>query len=309
MGSSEDKIIQLVKDLKDEGVIRQTSAIFDTKRLGYHSSLVAFKVNYEDIDNAVEVINSHPGVSHNYLREHSFNIWFTIAVPPDSKLGLTGTIEHIKSLSKAKEAIVLPTIEMFKISVKLDTTGKQSKKEKISKRVFEPIKMGAKHYALIREIQKDIEIKKEPFAESIRKLNMDYKEFFELIERLKNSGVMRRFATILNHRKAGFKANAMSVWSVPDEKSREIGKKIAEFRAVSHCYLRPKYPSWPYNLFAMVHSTSQEACDEIIDEIAKEINIQIYDRLYSTKEFKKQRIKYFDSAFEEWENKALKIVV
>ncbi len=306
LGSSEDEVIELVKKLKEDGIIRQTSAIFDTKRLGYHSSLVAFKVDEKDLKKAVEVINSHPGVSHNYERTHDFNLWFTIAVPPESKLGLQSTINYLKRASNAKDSIILPTIKMFKIAVKLDTTGKRAKKEKVTKKEYQPIKMRAKHYALIREIQKDIQIKKEPFKESIERLNLDYEEFFSLIDELKSAGVMRRFATILNHRKAGFSANAMSVWDVPESEAEAIGKKLAEFSAVSHCYLRPKYPSWPYNLFAMVHSTSKEACDSLIDEMAREVGVTTYSKLYSTKEFKKQRIKYFDPAFDEWEEMALK---
>jgi DNA-binding Lrp family transcriptional regulator len=301
LNCGEDEVINLVKRLKDEKVIRQISAIFDTKRLGYHSSLVAFKIDEKSINSAVKVINSHPGVSHNYLRNHSFNIWFTIAVPPTSRFGLNGTINLLKHLSKARESIVLPTIKMFKIAVKLDTTGRESRKEKLQKREYREIEMEKKHYALIAEVQKDIEITREPFYKSIKKLNMDYGEFFDTLNELKDSGVMRRFATILNHRRAGFRANAMSVWSVSEDRAEEIGEKIAEFRAVSHCYLRPKYPSWPYNLFAMVHSKDYETCDRIIDEIAHEVGIYSYDKLYSTKEFKKQRIRYFDSAFEEWE--------
>ena len=305
LNSTEDEVISTIQKLKDEKIIRQTSAIFDTKKLGYKSSLVAFKIPKESIPEAVEIINAHPGVSHNYERDHDFNIWFTIATPPDSKLGLQATIDFLKQKTKALDAVVLPTIKMFKIAVKLDTTGKQSKKERVVKKEFKNIELTPKHYAIIREIQKDIEITKEPFAKIVERLNISYEEFFETIEELKASGVMRRFATILNHRRAGFRANAMSVWSVPEDRAEEIGKKIAEFRAVSHCYLRPIYPSWRYNLFAMVHATSKEGCDAIIDEIAEEIGISDYSKLYSTKEFKKQRISYFDPAFKKWEKMAL----
>ncbi len=301
IGSNEAEVIDEVRRLKEEGIIRQTSAIFDTKRLGYDSSLVAFKVSPERIETAADVINAHPGVSHNYLRNHDFNIWFTLAVPPDSRLGLLGTVETLKRLSGAEDSIVLPTLKMFKISVKLDTTGKQSKKEKVARRNYKPIKMRARHYAAVRELQKDIPVVTEPFAEAIERLNMSYDEFFAIAEEFKEAGVMRRFATILNHRRAGFTANAMSVWNVPEEKAEELGRQIAEFRAVSHCYLRPSYPNWPYNLFAMVHATSQEACDEVIEEIAKETGLTEYGKLYSTREFKKRRLVYFDPAFDEWE--------
>ena len=303
LGTSEEEILTKVQKLKEEKIIRQTSAIFDTKRLGYRSSLVAFKVAEDKIDDAAEIINSHPGVSHNYLRNHDYNIWFTMAVAPDSKLGLQKTIEILKEQTGAEDAIVLPTLKMFKISVKMDTTGKRAKKEKVKKVQHKELTFTAKHVAVIKALQKDIPVVSEPFKEMISKLNLSYETFFQIANELKESGVMRRFATILNHRKAGFGANAMSVWSVPEEKGEEIGRQMAEFSAVSHCYLRPSYPNWPYNLFAMVHAKTQEACDALIEEMAKESGLTEYGKLYSTREFKKQRLVYFDDAFGEWEEK------
>jgi DNA-binding Lrp family transcriptional regulator len=301
LDSTEEEILKMVQKLKEEKIIRQTSAIFDTKRLGYKSSLVAFKVSEENIDEAAKIINAHPGVSHNYLRNHDYNIWFTMAVAPNSKLGLEKTIEILKERTGAQDAITLPTLKMFKISVKMDTTGKRAKKEKLKKLAHKEIKLTPLHIHVIKELQKDIEVISEPFKKSIEKLGLTYERFFELANELKESGVMRRFATILNHRKAGFGANAMSVWAVPEEKGEEIGREMAEFSAVSHCYLRPSYPNWPYNLFAMVHAKTQEECDTLIEEMAKESGLTEYGKLYSTVEFKKQRLVYFDDAFKEWE--------
>ena len=302
LDTTEEEVINLVHKLKDEKIIRQTSAIFDTKRLGYKSSLVAFKVPEEKIEQAAEIINAHPGVSHNYLRNHDYNIWFTMAVAPDSRLGLEKTIEILAEKTGAEEYIILPTLKMFKISVKMDTTGKRPKKERLKKLAHKEIELTQKHIDVIKELQKDIVITEEPFKKSIEKLGMDYQEFFDIAEELKESGVMRRFATILNHRKAGFGANAMSVWAVPEEKGEEIGRQLAAFSAVSHCYLRPSYPNWPYNLFAMVHAKSQDECDSLIEEMAKESGLTKYGKLYSTVEFKKQRLVYFDDAFAEWES-------
>jgi len=298
---TEEEVLTLVQKLKDEKIIRQTSAIFDTKRLGYKSSLVAFKVSEDKIDQAAKIINAHPGVSHNYLRNHDYNIWFTMAVSPESKFGLEKTIEILKERTGAEDGIVLPTLKMFKISVKMDTTGKRAKKEKLKKLAHKEITLTPQHIAVIKELQKDITVVKEPFKEATEKLGLSYDAFFTLANELKESGVMRRFATILNHRKAGFGANAMSVWAVPEEKGEEIGKEMAEFSAVSHCYLRPSYPNWPYNLFAMVHAKTQEECDTLIEEMAKESGLTEYGKLYSTVEFKKQRLVYFDDAFEAWE--------
>ena len=297
-----EEVLTLVQKLKDEKIIRQTSAIFDTKRLGYKSSLVAFKVDEDNIDRASEIINAHPGVSHNYLRNHDYNIWFTMAVAPDSKLGLEKTIEILKETTGAEDSIILPTLKMFKISVKMDTTGKREKKEKVKKLLHKELELTPKHIEVIKELQKDIAVVEEPYKEATQRLNMSYDEFFAIADELKNSGVMRRFATILNHRKAGFGANAMSVWVVPEDRGEEIGREMAEFSAVSHCYLRPSYPNWPYNLFAMVHAKTQEECDTLIAEMAKESGLEEYGKLYSTREFKKQRLVYFDDAFKEWES-------
>jgi len=298
---TEEEVLTLVQKLKDDKIIRQTSAIFDTKRLGYKSSLVAFKVTEDKIDEAANIINQHPGVSHNYLRNHDYNIWFTMAVAPDSKLGLEKTIDILKEQTGAEDGIVLPTLKMFKISVKMDTTGKRAKKEKLKKLAHKELELTPQHVAVIKELQKDISVVTEPFKEATEKLGLSYDEFFALANELKDSGVMRRFATILNHRKAGFGANAMSVWAVPEDKGEEIGKQMAEFSAVSHCYLRPSYPNWPFNLFAMIHGKTQEECDSLIEEMAKESGLTEYGKLYSTKEFKKQRLVYFDDAFKAWE--------
>jgi len=301
LGSTEDEILTMVQKLKDKKIIRQTSAIFDTKRLGYKSSLVAFKVAKDKVKEAAKIINTHPGVSHNYLRNHDYNIWFTMAVEPTSKFGLEKTIDILKSQTGAQDAIVLPTLKMFKISVKMDTTGKRAKKEKLKKLAHKEIELTDEHISVIKELQKDIKVIQEPFKEAIQKLDITYERFFELANELKDAGVMRRYATILNHRKAGFGANAMSVWAVPKEDGERIGKEMAEFSAVSHCYLRPSYPNWPYNLFAMVHAKTQEECDTLIEEMAKQSGLTEYGKLYSTVEFKKQRLVYFDDAFKAWE--------
>jgi DNA-binding Lrp family transcriptional regulator len=303
LGISEDEVIKILQKEKEDKIIRQTSAIFDTKRLGYKSSLVAFKISEDKIDEAVEIINQHPGVSHNYERNHEFNIWFTMAVSPDSKLGLDKTIEILSKLTKADDYIMLPTLKLFKINVKLNTTGKDEKKEKVKKVVHKEIELTPLHHKIIQKAQYDIEMVSEPFSDIVKELDIDYDTFFEIMAQLQDAGIMRRFASILNHRKAGFNANAMVVWDVDEVNGEEIGEKAAAFSAVSHCYLRPKYENWPYNLFTMVHGKTTEETNGIIAEMQKEIPSKSHMPLYSSREFKKVRIEYFTPAFEAWEDK------
>ena len=298
---SEDEVINILNEQKKENIIRQTSAIFDTKRLGYKSSLIAFEIEKGKIEEAVKIINAHPGVSHNYERNHQFNIWFTMAIAPDSILGLDKTIEILAKLTKAKEYIMLPTLKLFKINVKLNTTGKDAKKEKVKKVIHHDIELSPLYFDVIKKIQYDIKFVSEPFADIIDELNITYDEFFSILQKLQEAGVMRRFASILNHRKAGFNANAMVVWDIDETKGESIGEKAAVFSAVSHCYLRPKYDNWPYNLFTMVHGKTTEETNAIIEEMSKEIESLSHMPLYSSREFKKVRIEYFASSFENWE--------
>ncbi len=181
---TEDEVLTMVQKLKDEKIIRQTSAIFDTKRLGYKSSLVAFKVAKEDIEDAAKIINAHPGVSHNYLRNHDYNIWFTMAVAPDSKLGLEKTIAVLKERTGAQDAIILPTLKMFKISVKMDTTGKRAKKEKLKKLAHKELSLTARHVVVIKALQQDIDVISEPYKKATKRLGLSYDEFFGLANEL-----------------------------------------------------------------------------------------------------------------------------
>jgi DNA-binding Lrp family transcriptional regulator len=303
LGISEDEVLSILQKEKSDGIIRQTSAIFDTKRLGYKSSLVAFKVPVQKIDRAVEIINSHPGISHNYERNHSFNIWFTLGVPPNSELGLEKTVEIIAKLTEAEDYIMLPTLKLFKINVKLNTTGNDDKKEKVKKVVHSDIELTPLHHDIIRLAQYDIDIVSEPFADIIEEIGTDYDTFFNILSELQEAGVMRRFASILNHRKAGFNANAMVVWDIDEDNGESIGADAAAFSAVSHCYLRPKYDNWPFNLFTMVHGKTADETNAIIEDMAKEIPSKSYMPLYSSREFKKIRIEYFTPACSEWESK------
>ena len=110
-----------VARVKELGVLRQLSAIFDTRALGYGSALVAAKIDPDRVDEAAAVISAHPGVSHNYKRNHAYNLWYTIAVPPGDSLE-----EHVDVLHRESGALVtrkLPTLKLYKIGVKLDMTG------------------------------------------------------------------------------------------------------------------------------------------------------------------------------------------
>ncbi len=202
----------------------------------------------------------------------------------------------------AKQILILPTVKMFKIGVILDTSSKKEIKEEIKKKEFKPLELTDLHKKILFIIQKDIPIKIEPFKDFIAYLTIDYNTFFTHVNDLIEAGYIRRFATLLNHRKAGFEANGMVVWNIPENKQDQIGQIVASYKAVSHCYIRPKYPPlWNYNLYSMIHGKTKEEVNEVVLSISNKININDYLILYSSKEFKKQRIEYFSPSFYEWE--------
>tara|TARA_B100000242_G_scaffold92131_1_gene62546 strand:+ start:159 stop:1196 length:1038 start_codon:yes stop_codon:yes gene_type:complete len=304
---SEDEVIKRVENLKDIKYIRQISAIFDTRSMKYKSSLIAMSFDDDKIDSAAELINSHPGITHNYKRNHYYNLWFTLAVPPTSTLGLEKTVDILSKKTDAKSSRILPTLKLFKIGVKLDMTGKDdiSKTEENNfygeANISKDFDFTPKDIDIIKEVQEDFPLVSEPFSVISSRLGISVNDLINTLKVFKTNGIMRRVAAILHHRKAGFKANAMGVWDVPIERIEDIAPKMASFKSVSHCYRRPTYPDWPYSLFTMIHGRSPKECNSLIKKLSEVSGINKYDALYSSKEYKKTRLKFFSQDQLDWE--------
>jgi len=306
LGLPGDEVIRRIEALKRGRVIRQVSAIFDTRVLGYESSLVAATVPADRLAEGAKAINSHPGVSHNYERDNEFNLWYTVAVPPDSRLGLEGTVDVLHKISGATRTRILPTLKLFKIGVTLDmkegaTAKKEAPQYGEADRQAADRNVSEEDKAAIRALQEDVPLTPRPFDLWGRQVGLSAEELLERAEDLRRRKIMRRFSAVLYHRKAGFKANAMGVWRVPEERVEEVGQVFAQYQAVSHCYQRPTYPDWPYSLFSMVHGRTVEECEAVLDAMAEETGLTDRLSLYSTREYKKTRVRYFTPEMEAWE--------
>jgi DNA-binding Lrp family transcriptional regulator len=223
-------------------------------------------------------------------------MWFTLAVPPSGDL--KRDLEHMASQGGVIKYRVLPTLKLYKIGVKLDVLNQDPSNPQpteelktVSQAKFTATDLDK---GFIRVLQQDIETTSEPFKNSARALGITTDQLFEKAKEYEKIGVMRRFAAILRHRDAGFSANGMVVWKVPDDKIDEVGYKLAAFPQVSHCYRRPVFSDWPFNLFSMVHARTLQAAERIAETMSSAVKIQEYSILFSSREFKKQRVKYFE---------------
>lgn len=308
LGAEEAGVIDRLAAARASGVLRQVSAIFDTTALGYRTSLVATRLPAERLVEGAAAISSHPGVSHNYRRNHEFNLWFTIAVPP--KASLEWTVSRLASLAGAESARLLPTLTLYKIGVSLDMSGRRPIDARGEPQYSDDRRRGAAAHRLtgfdvelVRALQEDIELTPEPFAAAALALGISQEQLLEEASRLRSQGHLRRFAAILRHRKAGFTANGMAVWAVPETEAPRVGPLMASFRSVSHCYQRPTYPDWPYSIFTMIHARSRSECEATASAIQEATGVNERVMLYSSTEFKKVRLRYFTDELDGWERR------
>ncbi|MDP2936957.1 MAG: AsnC family transcriptional regulator [Dehalococcoidia bacterium] len=294
LGLSEEEVLERVRRLKAEKIIRQISAIFDSRALGYRSTLAAFQVPDDRLEQVATAVSQNQGVSHNYARNHFFNLWFTLTVPPgeDPQAG----VESLARENSVSRFLYLPTLRVFKVAVQFDMVGMEGQSR------CPPEKVGSAPEALgievdpvlVRQLQKDLELVQRPFLSLAEAAGTSEESLLETARLYQGQGAMRRFAAVLHHRKAGFSANGMGVWAVPQERVEEVGLAIAAFPQVTHCYQRPSYRDWPYSVFSMIHSRTVDGCWQVTSEISLKTGIQDYNLLFSTKEYKKARVKYYE---------------
>ncbi len=313
IGMAEGEILERLPRLRAAGVVRQMSAIFDTRRLGYKSQLVAVRSRPGRMTETAAVFSSHPGVTHNYERDHQFDIWFTIAVPPDSKIGMDETVELLGSMADVESIRPLPALRFFKIGVDLDVKGGRDPGAKKALRrpavaAPPPESLTAADIRAIRALQIDLPAVPEPFVDIAASHGFAVPELLATGHRFLATGQMRRFAAVLNHRRAGFLQNGMGVWIVDEHRVQEAGEIMAGFRGVSHCYQRPVYEDWPYRLFSMTHGRDKEECEDVLRAISAETGLEEYAVLYSIREFKKTRLTYFTPDLAAWEDAHLALI-
>jgi DNA-binding Lrp family transcriptional regulator len=291
----ESEVLARLRQLKEAGIIRQVGAIFDTRRLGYQSTLVAFHAQDDVLEKVAAQVSDHPGVSHNYARPHHYNLWFTLAVPPGREI--VAEIEQLVQLTCVDDWLNLPALRVFKIRTHFklaEGKGRQAA-ETEGQTGPQSREFSSADIPYVRALQGDLPLVSCPFVEVAGRMGLSEGALLDRARELEAAGIMRRFSAVLRHRRVGYTANGMACWVVPESRLEEVGQLAAAYPPVSHCYQRPAYPPrWPYSLFTMIHGRTRDSVEEFVVQIAQEAGLEEYKVLYSTHEFKKERVRYFE---------------
>ena len=295
--------MQRVQRLLDKRIIREVTPIFDTRALGYSSMLVAAKVDPDNPHRAAQVHQLAPG-RHAQLPAQPR---LQPVVHARRRAGLEARARrHARRDGRARPAREsirqLPTLKLFKIRMDLEMEDGHRRARHRRRggraaraRPDRALRRGRRDDP--RHPGPDAGDRASPTRPAAERLGVARREVLARLESLRERDGLRRVAAILFHRRAGFSANGMGVWEVPEAEILDTGRRMAAFRGISHCYQRPTYADWPYSVFTMAHGRSKEECDAVLDAIAEQTGITGRATLYSSTEFKKVRMLYFTDDF------------
>lgn len=310
LGVDESDVLCRVRTLRESGVVRRIGGVFEATRLGYRQTLLAMAVEPEMLGQTAGVVAGHPGVSHCYSRDDEFNLWATLTVSPESALGLDNTAEKLARRCGAKSLLNLPARQRFKLDARLGKTlnvspfcAAEKGGGKDRRAINDMIPLSDEQKRAVRALQVDLPVIAGPFDAIARREGFASDE--ELLVHaadLQTLGVLRRYAALVHHVRAGIKANVMVVWEMPDDTAQLAGATAAQCESISHCYLRNTAPDWPYNLYTMIHGPSHEDCNRIIESIAVNLNHPPRRELWTLREYKKSSARFFSVDEAEWEN-------
>ena len=296
IGLDEAEVIELLRKWQDQGKLREISAILEGAALGYESALVAARVPAADLDRVVGILNAHPTITHNYLRDHAYNLWYTIASPLEP--GLDAMVLALSRLTSV-EFHTLRRTHTFKIGVNFDLRTRQNRTDASPLATVEPVELCAEAVRLFRALQTPAPIVQEPFDELECKYGIELGALIAFGQR-HQGGAVRRYVGTLRHRKLGVRANAMVVWTVAENDIDAAGAKLAQAPEVSHCYARNAIEGFPYRLYSMIHGPDLDDCQQVARRLADELGVADYRLLVSLEEFKKTRLRYFLPELDQW---------
>ncbi len=297
---SEQDVFDEVEKMRASGVIRRIGGVYDSKKLGFISRLCAGKVPASSLDFSAEphsqtpmekfaaVVMSEPAITHNYIRSHEYNVWFTVIVENES--AIQTVVDRVCSETDLHDVHVLTATKKYKINTVM---GKGA--GALSKNVFASAVRQSPENALTEADRTRIHIACDDIPHSLTPFKDWGVSCDELREDLAAKR-MRRFGAILRHQDAGFPCNAMVCFMLDEgtlANSESAGSLLAKKHYVSHCYERPSFENFLYNLYAMMHAQTPEELNGYIKESVALLDNPEYVVLHSLKELKKTSFRFF----------------
>ena len=290
IGLTTEETITRVRQFKESGLIRQIGPVIEARKLGRHTTLAAFKLGQKYLESAERRIREHPAISHAYQRQHDFNIWITMTAP--SELAVGHELTRLKDTLNADDVVDLPVVKLYKIGFFLDLDDEDPYDVAPLTMDYGRIELDKKSGEVLNALQRDLPLVARPFDDMADEVGLTLNTFLGYCHKLVDAGVVRRFGAAVNHRKAGYIANAMTCWAVPEDLVDSVGRYLSSCREVSHCYERKTSSGWDYNIFAMIHGRRQQECLDLADKVTGKMGLGQYQALFSTREIKKARVKY-----------------
>ncbi len=304
LGITAEEVLSRSQRLFSGGVIRKLRTILNGQKIqACSSTLMAMRVPAERMEEVVSVVNEYMSVTHNYQREHDYNLWFTVTTCGSGGKDLRSTVEEIKERTGIPDSDVLdlPTTRVFKVDVRFKFTdfkdNDDSGGEDTPKVEMERTKMNTDEepdetdQAVLRAAQKGIPIVKEPFEGIAKEAGISQDEVIERLKKLIKGGVIKRLGISINQRKVGIEANAVVAWKVPQEQVESVGNMLAAYKEITHCYERVTMPGkWEHNLFTVIHGYTRESVEEFAESLSKVAGIRDYLVLFSNEQFKRTSI-------------------
>jgi siroheme decarboxylase len=294
---SRDEVIRRTESLRKRKVIRYIGAVLDTKKIGLRSSLVALAVPRDRIEAVGRVINRYPEVTHNYLRDDEYNMWFTVRAPTDACR--SRLIRRIIKEAKIRRCLDLATVKVYKIDARfqLDPAVRRKRQFNAACGGTSDNRRGKKNNGLgvnasvLAELARPLDIVDRPLQAIACRLGITQEAVAELISGCKQKKLIRRFGAVLDHYRIGLKTNALVAWQVSPKQVPAVAQKLSQVANISHCYLRKPLPGWPYTIYTMVHAADRRQCKGILKLILCSIGNTIRGSriLFTVKEMKKTR--------------------
>ncbi len=304
VGMSEQECLERIGRLKASLAIRQLCAIFNPRALGYQRSLVAMRVAPARIAEAAGIIGRHPGVSRIDQRNDPFNLWFTIALPPDEALQQVASLLH--GLAKSEETLILPTLRLYTIGLKSELPSQelvlehQEALDEEGRRVASRLPLTEQDLRFIRAMQEDLPLLELPYAVWAEQAEATEQDLVAWVKRMERLGGLHRIAAIVQEHPAPALANAMVAWKIPEDEIDAVGEQVAGFREAHACSRHPAFPNWPYPLLAMVDAETQAACESVAKRVAARLSAYPCKILFATRTYQQVRVKYFTPALHAW---------